>query len=445
MPMVIALLLAFAAGAGVDRLGSLLTERKFSTLLEAWDIVHEHFVDRDHLDDTKLVQGATAGMVDALGDIGHTGYLTAEEWKNMQESLEDHFEGIGARMGMKQRRPTIVHTIPGSPARKAGLRPGDVLLQVDGKDVEGQSLDQIVRRVRGPAGTPVHLTVLREVASTEERTRAALTAWSFAVPAESAQLLSAGPAAGLAAATEVGLMARAVEPGLRYLDIIRARVENPIVVWRMLPGTKIAHLAIYGFGEDTSSKVQTALDEARAQGAKGIILDVRANPGGLKKEAVAVTSLFLKKDEVVFIEQDGKGRQEKVVVDAKEAGHAGNVPLVVLIDEGSASSAEIFAGALKDYKRATLIGTRTFGTGTVLEPFVLKDNSVVLLAVVQWLTPNGHSIWHKGIDPDVKIELPLGVEPLLPEEEEDLDAASLASTKDVQLLEALKLLQKGPK
>jgi carboxyl-terminal processing protease len=397
--LVVVSLAAFAGGVLLERAGFLQgTNREFTTFWEVWKRVHSDYVDRAHIDDVRLVHGATAGMVDALGDVGHTVYLSAEEWKNMQAGLEGHFEGIGARMGMKQRRPTIVQTMPDSPARKAGLKAGDILIQVDGKDVEGLSLDQIVRRVRGKAGTTVHLTLLRDGES---------------------------------------------EP--KQLDITRGRVESPQVVWRMLPGTKIAHLGLYEFGEDVGTRMRTALEQIKADGGKGVIVDVRTNPGGLKEQAVAVTSLFLKKDEVVFIEQDAEGRQEKVPVEEKNAGKAGDIPVVVLIDEGSASSAEIFAGALQDYSRAKLVGTRTFGTGTVLEPFKFRDGSVLLLAVVQWLTPKGREIWHKGIEPDDKVELPLGSEPLLPDEEEGLDAATLAKSKDKQLLEAMKLLQKAIK
>jgi carboxyl-terminal processing protease len=169
-----------------------------------------------------------------------------------------------------------------------------------------------------------------------------------------------------------------------------------------------------------------------------LLVDVRGNPGGLKDQAVAVSSEFLK-DGVVFIEQDMHGARTAVPV--QPGGTATDIPVVVLIDEGTASSAEIFAGALQDHGRAKLVGMQTFGTGTVLQPFELKDGSAVLLAVAQWLTPKGREIWHKGIQPDVEVPLAEDAALLLPEMEAALDAASLARSEDKQLLQALKVLQ----
>jgi carboxyl-terminal processing protease len=311
----------------------------------------------------------------------------------MEADLKGEFEGIGAILGVRNHRPTIARTIPDSPARSAGLKAGDVLLQVDGKDVEGLSVEQIVQRVRGKAGTKVKLTVAREGTSK---------------PMD--------------------------------LTITRSKVQVPQVAWHMLPGTPVAHIALQEFGEQASAQMKKALAEARKQNAKGLVIDVRNNPGGLKDQAVAVTSDFLKDGEVVFIEQDARGKPTRVPVLAGDHD-AGNIPVVVLIDEGTASSAEIFAGALQDYGRAKLVGTKTFGTGTVLESFDLTDGSAVLLAVDQWLTPKGRKIWHEGIKPDVEVELAPDAEILYPDEEENLDAAALKRSADRQLLKGLELLK----
>jgi carboxyl-terminal processing protease len=396
------LLAAFAAGILVDRVTLYLTPgqqppglaRTFAPFWEAWRLVHEYYVDQAGIDDTRLAQGAITGMLDSLGDVGHTTYMPREEWQHMKDTLEGHFYGIGATIGVRNRRPTILQTMPDSPARAAGLRAGDVVLSVDGKSVEGLSLDQIVQRVRGPAGTEVRLTILREG-----------------------------------------------EPRPRELAIKRARVKVAEVSWHMLPGAPIAHVALREFGTNADPQLKEALAAARARGARGLILDVRGNPGGLKDQAVKVTGEFLPEGAVVFIEQDALGRQTKVPA-PPGGGAAGDLPVVVLIDEGTASSAEIFAGALQDHHRAKLVGTRTFGTGTVLEPFPLSDGSAVLLAVDQWLTPDGRQIWHHGIRPDVEVALPPDANIVLPDGEDNLDATAFAKTQDKQLRKAFEVLRK---
>jgi carboxyl-terminal processing protease len=206
----------------------------------------------------------------------------------------------------------------------------------------------------------------------------------------------------------------------------------------MLPGTPIAHVAIQEFGSEADRQLRAAIRAARAKGAKGLLLDVRGNPGGLKDQAVAVTSQFLTSGNV-FLERDAQGRETAVPVEP--GGIAPDIPVCVLIDEGTASSAEIFAGALQDHGRAKLVGTHTFGTGTVLKPFLLSDGSAVLLAVLEWLTPNGRLIWHHGIKPDVEVALSNGTPILLPYEETHMDAAALKRSPDKQLLTALHLLR----
>jgi carboxyl-terminal processing protease len=364
--------------------------RTFAPFWEAWHLVQEHYVDRKAIEPKRLTQGSIRGMLDALGDVGHTTYLTPEELKATEEFLKGELEGIGAILTVREHRPTIAQTLPGSPARKAGLLPGDALLQVNGKTVVDESPDHVAALIRGKAGTEVRLRV-----------------------------------------------ARSGQTQPLDLTIVRAKIEVPQVSWHHLPGTSLAHLAIREFGKHTDDQLRQAIKEIRAAGLKGLIVDVRANPGGLKEQAVAVTSEFLNGG-VVFIEQDAQGRRQEVPV--RKGGVATDLPLCVLIDGGTASSAEIFAGALQDQGRGKLIGTRTFGTGTVLEPFELSDGSAVLLAVAEWLTPKGRRIWHQGIKPDIEVALPPGASILLPDEESNLDAAGLARSKDAQLLKAIEVL-----
>ena len=340
-----------------------------------------------------MTHGATLGMLATLGDLGHTTYLTKEEVQRLQENLKGELEGVGASITLRKQRPTIVYTLPNSPARAAGMKAGDVIVQVDGKDVQGMPLDQIVRRVRGPAGTEVHLKVLRG------------------------------------------------DPGTPVdLAIKRAKVDVPDVAWHLLPGAPIAQVAIRNFGERTDDQLRSALDQARKQGVKGVILDVRGNPGGLKEQAVKVTSVFLHPGEVVFIQKDAEGHEQPVK--AENGGTATDLPMCVLIDEGTASSSEILAGAIQDYERGKLIGTKTFGTGTVLGEFKLSDGSAVLLAISQWLTPKGRQIWHKGIPPDIEVTLPEARSIVLPESGEKLTLEELQKSGDAQLLKALEVLKK---
>jgi carboxyl-terminal processing protease len=221
-------------------------------------------------------------------------------------------------------------------------------------------------------------------------------------------------------------------------DIKRANVKVPVVAWHALPGGQIAHLALREFGKHADQQLREALDQMRQAGVKGAIVDLRTNPGGLEAQAVKVTSEFLKSGDV-FIEQNAKGHRKAVPV--QPGGEAIDLPLCVLIDGGTASAAEIFAGALQDYGRAKLVGTRTFGTGTVLGTFKLTDGSEVMLAVLEWFTPKGRQIWHKGIKPDIEVKLPQGTAILLPEEETHLTAAAFDKTQDKQLKRAFEVLQ----
>jgi carboxyl-terminal processing protease len=365
--------------------------KTFAPFWEAWRLVKGRYVDQASASNVTMMRGAIAGMLASLGDTGHTTYLTPQEVQRMKESLAGNFEGIGATITMHGKQPTIMQTIPGSPARKSGLKPGDILLEVGGKPTAGLSLEQLVSRVRGPAGTVVDLRVLHQG-----------------------------------------------ETSPVNVQVTRAKVVIDEVAWSMLPGN-VALLGIREFGSKTDEQLRAALKDAREQGARALIIDVRGNPGGLKTQAVAVTSEFLKNGQVVFIQENARGVQEKVL--ANDGGRAGDLPVCVLIDGGTASSAEIFSGALKDNGRAKLVGTRTFGTGTVLEPFPLSDGSEILLAVAKWLTPDGHEIWHKGITPDVEVKLPPRATPLVPETGQAVSEKAFRKSDDAQVHKAFDLLR----
>lgn len=363
---------------------------EFRLMAEAWNEIQQVYVDRAAVQTQTLTYGAISGMVDALGDTGHSHFLTPEMVQQEHNLTQGQFEGIGAEVQMKDGHVVVVAPIDGSPAEQAGLRPGDIILKIGGDDISGLPLNQVVQRILGPAGTRVTLTIL-------------------------------SPATGRT----------------RDVSLKRARITLHNVTWQPLPGTTIAHVRITAFSQGVTQDLQKALMDIQQQGLTGVILDLRNDPGGLLDEAVGVTSQFLKSGNVL-LEKDAQGHITPVPI--KPEGVATDVPMVVLVNGGTASAAEIVGGALQDVHRATLVGETTFGTGTVLGEFRLSDGSALLLATEEWLTPNGRVIWHKGISPDVMVSLPPDVAPLFPEAEREMTPAQLQDSGDQQLLDALKRL-----
>ena len=359
---------------------------------EARTIIQNNFVDRDAVTTERLQDGALAGMVDILGDTGHSRFMTPTMVEEQHNYTAGEFEGIGAYVEMRDGFVTVVTPIDNSPAQAAGVQPGFIVLEVAGEDMTGKTLQEVVERILGPAGSEVTITFFNP---------------------ESGENVT--------------------------LTIERARIELENVTWAMLPGSTIAYTRVAGFSQDVGKELGAAIGAAEAQGATGVILDLRNNPGGLLHEAVAVTAQFLPPDGVVVLRQDAQGdvKQELVPNDAAPT----SLPVVVLINQGSASASEIVSGALQDAGRATLVGETTFGTGTVLNEFALSDGSAILLATEQWLTPDGRVIWREGIVPDEVVELTGPVRLLTPDTADDLTADELAATEDAQLLRALEILR----
>jgi len=325
--------------------------------------------------------------VDSLGDTGHSGFLSPEMVKAEHTIETGQFAGIGAEVQMKNNRVVVVAPLDGSPAQKAGLRPGDIIVDVDGRDITGFPLPEVVQKIMGPPGSRMTLTV-EDPATGEERT----------------------------------------------LTIRRAIIRLQSVTWSMLPGLPIAHVRIAFFSKGASKDLEKSLAEIVHRGAKGLVLDLRNDPGGLLEMAVDVASQFLESG-AVLQEKNAKGEIRPVAVETGVKKYA--LPMVVLTNAGTASASEIVAGALQDAKRATIVGETTFGTGTVLSPIPLSDGSALLLAVMEWLTPSGRTIWHKGIRPDVEVSLPGDAAPLVPGAEKGMTAAQLQANKDQQLHRAL--------
>jgi carboxyl-terminal processing protease len=399
------LLTSTAFGAGIALGGSgLLFEpgvaraadqpADFEIFWQAWDIVHRYFVDQDALDTTQLTYGAVRGMIDALGDEGHTSFLTPEDVARHRTDVSGVYSGIGATIGVEDGLPVIVAPFDGSPAQEAGVKAGDIIIEVDDEDVTSWPLGDVVDHIRGEEGTQVELTVLR--------------------PDESKSY---------------------------EMTITRGEIDAPTATWATLPGTDVALVRLSQFSADATDELTTAISEAKAAGATAMIMDVRNNPGGLLDQAINVTSQFLKGGNVLQ-QEDAAGKRQ--VFPVKRGGVATDIPMVVLINRGSASSSEIFAGAMQDHDRAVVVGETTFGTGTVLEPFPLSDGSALMLGTSQWLTADGRLIRKQGIEPDVTIEMPIGTELVYPALARDMTAEELLASEDAQVLKALELLDALP-
>jgi carboxyl-terminal processing protease len=366
-----------------------------SLVAQAWRDLDRAYVDRSALGSRRLTYGALAGMVEALGDTGHTVFLTPEMVHEEHTVVRGRLAGIGAEVEMKNGEVVVVAPVDGSPAQAAGLSAGDVIVRVGGKSVGGLSLREVVSRIRGPAGTALTLTV-RDPRTDETR----------------------------------------------KLSLKRAEVALRSVTWHLLPEGAVAHLRIASFSRGTSPQLGQALKAIGQAGATGLVLDLRNDPGGLLDEAVSVASQFLGTGSVLQM-KDARGRIR--VVPTKKGVPTSSLPMVVLVNAGTASAAEIVSGALQDAGRAALVGETTFGTGTVLQEFPLSDGSALMVAVEEWLTPRGRTIWHHGLAPDIVVRLPPQVLPLLPEQEAKLTKPQLQASRDEQLLRGLELLAMPPK
>ena len=385
---------AKAASAAPATASGIEGEVDFDTFWQAWQIVQEEFIDREALEETDLEYGAIRGMLQALGDEGHTTFMTPEELTRQRTDISGKFQGIGAYVGMENGLPIIVSPFEGSPAEEAGILAGDIIMEVDGEDVTTWTINDIVEVIRGEAGTEVVLTVLRpEVNESPE------------------------------------------------ITIVRGEITIPAATWAMIPGTEVAMVRLSQFNANASKQIVNAIREAEATGATSLVVDLRNNPGGLLEQVIKVTSEFVEGGNVLQ-QEDAHGN--RTPYPDKRGGVALDIPMVLLVNEGSASSSEIFAGAIQDHERGLVVGETTFGTGTVLEPFVLEDGSALMLGTSQWLTADGRLIRKQGIEPDITVDLPMTADLLYPRDLEDLTVTELLEGEDTQLLKALELLDALP-
>jgi len=356
--LVLSLALSFGAGCtfGISSVPDLKLD--MDVVGEAWGIIFQDYVDKEKLDADVLSQGATRGaikgMVEALDDP-YTSYLEPQLYEMATTSLEGKYEGIGAYVGVKDEKITITAPIVGSPAERAGIKAGDIILEVDGMSTLEMSLNEAVLHIRGPKGMPVRLLVLHEGES---------------VPVE--------------------------------IEIIRDEIKTSSVYSEMRGD--IAYVRILHFSERTDEELTPVLENIIGEGATGIILDLRDCPGGLLGEVVDVTSHFLKEGVVVRVKYP-QAREISLSVEPQSV--TTELPMVILVNENSASGSEVLAGALQDHARATVAGTTTYGKGSVNQLHKLQDGSGLYITTARWLTPNGREIEGKGISPDHELELEL--------------------------------------
>lgn len=335
-------------------------------IARAWELIHTRYVDTDAVNDQKMTEAAIIAMLDTLGDQGHTRFLTAEQARQESENLSGGYTGVGIQVEQTDAGIVVVAPIDNTPAMEAGILPGDILVSIDGRDVRGQTVDEVILLIRGEEGTRVVLG-----------------------------------------------FERASEPSVLEFDLTRRRITISAVSWTMLDDSN-AVIRLSQFSSGAGNDLARALDDARAAGATGIILDLRNNPGGYVSEAIQVASTFVPEGSTIFLSQFRDGSQDPHRA-TPQPTHIGDTPLVVLINQGSASSSEITSGAIKAHNpNATVIGETTFGTGTVLNSFPLGDGSSVLLGTELWLTPQGEFIRDSGVRPNVVVGLKPGQIPFLP-------------------------------
>ncbi|CAN5240392.1 S41 family peptidase [soil metagenome] len=352
---------------------------------EALHLVREDYVDQESVNPRKQTYAAIEGMLDSLGDEGHTRFLTPGEVETNRESLTGTYVGVGIRLEDRDKEVVVASPIEGSPAQEAGIEAGDVVIAVNGNSVREEDTTEVVDRIKGPKGTEVELTVLRG----DEK---------------------------------------------RDYTLERTEIDAPVVTWAKIPGGDVALIQLTSFSDNSSDELKKAIDEARQRGAKRFVLDLRNNPGGRLDQAVKIAGLFLKPGKVVYLRDEAEGKREKIRVD--NGAEPTRAPVDVLVNSGTASSAEILSGALRDNNRAEVIGTTTYGTGTVLSEYTLSDGSALLLGVAEWLTPDGDFIRETGIAPDVKVEMGEGDEPISPSDVRDLTPQEIPG-RDAQLARAL--------
>lgn len=351
----------------------------FKKVLEIREMLYRWY--DGEIDDSKLAEGAIKGMVSSLGDQ-YTYYMNGKEFSDFKEKSQGNYMGIGIQVAAKDGKIVVISPIQGGPAEKAGIKTGDVILKVNGEQVSGNELDKAVSMMKGTTKENIELTLYRE------------------------------------------------GKGEFDVDVMRDVIKTVNVKSEMIDGD-IGYIEVLAFDEGTAKDFETQLKALEDKGMKGLILDLRGNPGGFMKECVDLVSNFVPKDKVIVSTIDKYGNKEESV---SKGGIAQGMPLVVLIDGGTASASEIVAGAIRDYDLGTLVGTTSFGKGIV--QVVLdkigkeKDGTALKVTISKYYTPNGENIHKKGIGPDVTVEYP-----------KELKEKTYSRSTDPQFEKALEIIQ----
>lgn len=347
----------------------------FSLFWDAYGKLKQNFVNPEKIDDQKIIYGAIEGMAASLGDP-YTTFFNPEEAKKFQDDLAGSFEGIGVEIGIKKDQLTVVAPLKNTPGEKAGLKSGDIITAINGTSTANMASDDAVNLIRGKRGTEVTLAIFRE-------------GWQET----------------------------------KDIKIIRDTITIPAMDWEII-NDDVAYIQIYQFGDSLAVDFENVARQILQSNAKRIILDLRNNPGGYLEVAQDITGWFLPAGQTVAIEDFGDDKEQKIYQTNGDYSLE-KYPIVVLINQGTASASEILAGALRDNKGVKLIGEKSFGKGSVQEVLTLKDGSYLKITIAKWLTPNGTSISEVGLDPDVKVEI----------SDKDANAG-----KDTQLEKALEII-----
>lgn len=327
----------------------------FSLFWDAYNNLQNNFIDPSKITDKKVLYGAIEGMASSLGDP-YTSFFDPEQAKMFQQDLNGSFEGIGVEIGIKKDLLTVIAPLKDTPGEAAGLKSGDIIVKIDGKDATNMTTEEAVNLIRGPKGTSVTLNIFR-------------SNWNSA----------------------------------KDIQITRGVIKVPSIEWSLKQGD-VAYIQIYQFGGSLPTDFEKVALEILQSPAKKIILDLRNNPGGYLDAAQNIAGWFIEKDKTVTIEDFGEGKDQQVYKTQGNASLSG-YPMVVLINEGSASASEILAGALRDDRNIKLVGAKSFGKGCVQEVVDLPGGSFLKITIANWLTPKGGSISDVGLTPDIKVEI----------------------------------------